>query len=216
MGRTAGLKRARDRTPNTESGTVVALPVGDEAQQERDQPRREYLTEKEVTQLCDAARARGRWGNRDATMILMAYRHGLRVSELVALRWEQIDLQAGRMQVIRRKGSDDSVQPLSGVEIRALRRVRREQEAAARYVFLSERGAPFTTNGFFKMLSRAAASIGMADVHPHLLRHGTGFKLVNQGVDTRTLAAYLGHRQIANTARYTKMDARRFDGFWQD
>jgi len=149
-------------------------------------------------------------------MILIAYRHGLRVSELVALRWEQIDLQAGRMQVIRRKGSDDSVQPLSGVEIRALRRVRREQGAEARYVFLSERRAPFTTNGFFKMLSRAAASIAMPDVHPHLLRHGTGFKLVNQGVDTRTLAAYLGHRQIANTARYTKMDARRFDGFWQD
>src|SRR5262249_13797783 len=67
-----------------------------------------------------------------------------------------------------------------------------------------------------KMLARAAESIGMAGVHPHLLRHATGFKLVNQGVDTRTLAAYLGHRQIANTARYTKMDARRFDGFWQD
>jgi site-specific recombinase XerD len=73
-----------------------------------------------------------------------------------------------------------------------------------------------TASGFFKMLTRAADSIGMDGVHPHLLRHGCGFKLVNQGVDTRTLAAYLGHRQIANTARYTKMDARRFDGFWQD
>ena len=91
-----------------------------------------------------------------------------------------------------------------------------DQPAGVRHVFVSERGAPFTTNGFFKTLSRAAASIGMADVHPHLLRHGTGFKLVNQGVDTRTLAAYLGHRNLANTARYTKMDARRFDGFWQD
>ena len=216
MRKKAGLKPAWEGAPNTESGTVIALPIREGTRQEQGHPRREYLTEKEVTQLCDAARARGRWGHRDATMILIAFRHGLRVSELVALRWEQIDLQAGRLQVIRRKGSDDSVQPLSGVEIRALRRVRREQEAAARYVFLSERGAPFTTNGFFKMLSRAAASIAMPDVHPHLLRHRTGFKLVNQGVDTRTLAAYLGHRQIANTARYTKMDARRFDGFWQD
>jgi site-specific recombinase XerD len=155
-------------------------------------------------------------GHRDATMILMAYRHGLHVSELVALTWSQVDLEAGRLQVIRRKGSDDSVQPLDGVEIRALRKVRRDQEPGARYVFLSERGAPLTTNGFFKTLARAAESIGMADVHPHLLRHGCGFKLVNQGVDTRTLAAYLGHRQIANTARYTKMDAKRFDGFWQD
>jgi type 1 fimbriae regulatory protein FimB/type 1 fimbriae regulatory protein FimE len=166
--------------------------------------------------LCDAARKRGRYGQRDATMILMAYRHGLRCSELVALRWDQVDLEAGRLQVVRRKGSDDSIQPLSGVEIRALRKLRRDQPAGVRHVFVSERGAPFTTNGFFKTLSRAAASIGMADVHPHLLRHGTGFKLVNQGVDTRTLAAYLGHRNLANTARYTKMDARRFDGFWQD
>jgi type 1 fimbriae regulatory protein FimB/type 1 fimbriae regulatory protein FimE len=180
------------------------------------QPRREYLTEREVDQLCDAARVRGRYGHRDATMILIAYRHGLRVAELVALQWRQVDLEAGRLQVIRRKGSDNSVQPLTGVEIRALRKIRREQPGGTRHVFVSERGAAMTTNGFFKTLSRAAASIAMADVHPHLLRHGTGFKLVNQGVDTRTLAAYLGHRNMANTARYTKMDAKRFDGFWQD
>ena len=77
----------------------------------------------------------------------MAYRHGLRVSELVALRWDQVDLEAGRLQVIRRKGSDNSVQPLSGTEIRALRKVRREQGPGGRYVFLSERGAPMTTSG---------------------------------------------------------------------
>ena len=117
------------------------------------------------------------------------------------------------MQLFRRKGSDDSTQPLAGSEIRALRRIRREQPADARHVFLSERGAPLSANGFFKTLSRAAESISMRDVHPHLLRHATGF---NQGVDTRTLAAYLGHRQIDNTARYTKMDAKRFNGFWQD
>ena len=165
---------------------------------------------------CAAARKRGRWGHRDATMILFAYRHGLRVSELVALKWQHVDLETGRLRVIRSKGSDDSVQPLSGAEIRALRRIRREQQTGERYVFVSERGAPLTANGFFKTLRRAALSIGMDDVHPHLLRHACGYKLVNQGVDTRTLAAYLGHRQMANTARYTKMNAHRFDGFWQD
>jgi len=203
--------------PTIESGTVVQFPARrEQTEPANSEPRRQYLTEREVDLLCDAARKRGRYGQRDATMILMAYRHGLRVSELVALRWDQIDLEAGRLQVIRRKGSDDSVQPLSGVEIRALRKLRRDQPAGSRHVFVSERGAPFTTNGFFKTLSRAASSIGMADVHPHLLRHGTGFKLVNRGVDTRTLAAYLGHRNLANTARYTRMDAKRFDGFWQD
>jgi hypothetical protein len=79
-----------------------------------------------------------------------------------------------------------------------------------------ERGAPMTTRGFALMLDRAARSIGMPDVHPHLLRHGCGFKLVNDGIDTRSIAAYLGHRQLNNTARYTRLDARRFDGFWRD
>jgi type 1 fimbriae regulatory protein FimB/type 1 fimbriae regulatory protein FimE len=199
---TAGATQARKRR-------APRKPVENE-------DRRQYLTEREVEQLCDAARKRGRYGHRDATMILIAYRHGLRVSELIALQWAQVDIDAGRLQVIRRKGSDDSVQPLSGVEIRALRKIRREQPAGLRHVFVSERGSPFTANGFFKTLSRAAASIGLGDVHPHLLRHACGFKLVNDGVDTRTLSAYLGHRQIANTARYTKMDAKRFDGFWQD
>jgi integrase len=87
---------------------------------------------------------RGRWGHRDATMILIAYRHGLRVSELVALTWSHVDLEAGRLQVIRCKSSDDSVQPPSRIEIRALRKLRWEQETGARYVFISERGAPLT------------------------------------------------------------------------
>jgi site-specific recombinase XerD len=213
MSKSTARKQATGKARTTENETVVALCTQTRTEQD---PRREYLTEKEVTQLCDAARARGRWGHRDATMILMGYRHGLRVSELVALRWDQIDLDAGRLQVIRRKGGDDSVQPLGGAEIRALRRVKRGQEAESRYVFLSERGAPLTANGFFKTLQRAAESIGMTDIHPHLLRHACGFKLVNQGVDTRTIAAYLGHSNLQNTARYTKMDAKRFDGFWKD
>jgi type 1 fimbriae regulatory protein FimB/type 1 fimbriae regulatory protein FimE len=221
MSNSAVLGGEAGERPTTESGTVIVFPKASakasQTQTGSEQPgRREWLTEREIEQLREAARKRGRYGHRDTTMVLIAFRHGLRVSELVALQWNQIDLEAGRLQVIRRKGSDDSVQPLSGVEIRALRRIKREQEAGSRYVFLSERGAPMTANGFFKMLSRAAESIGMDGVHPHLLRHATGFYLVNRGTDTRTLAAYLGHRQIANTARYTKMDALRFDGFWQD
>ena len=216
MRKSAALKVQPDDGPGTEFGTVVLFPGSPRDRGEVDKSRREYLTETEVERLMTAARKRGRYGHRDATMILVAYRHGLRVSELVALRWDQIDLEAGRLQVVRRKGSDDSLQPLTGAEIRALRRIRREQPTESRQVFVSDREALLTTNGFFKMLSRAAESIGMTDVHPHLLRHACGFKLVNDGVDTRTLAAYLGHRQMANTARYTKMDARRFEGFWRD
>jgi type 1 fimbriae regulatory protein FimB/type 1 fimbriae regulatory protein FimE len=205
-----GAEQAEDAAPKAR----VRRPRT--ASDEDQPPRRQYLTEREVEQLCDAARKRGRYGSRDALMVLMAYRHGLRVSELVALRWADVDLAAARLTVRRLKGSDDSVQPISGVELRALRKIRREQPAGSRHVFVSERDAPLSANGFDKTLRRAAASIGMGDVHAHLLRHGTGFKLVNDGVDTRTIAAYLGHRNMANTARYTKMDAKRFDGFWQD
>jgi type 1 fimbriae regulatory protein FimB/type 1 fimbriae regulatory protein FimE len=210
----AAVEVQGEASPATEFGTVVQFPG-----RRRKEPglrRREYLTEPGVKVLMAAAKKRGRYGHRDATMILLAYRHGLRVQELVDLQWADLDLDAGRIKVRRVKGSDDSVQPLTGAEIRALRRLRREQETPLRHVFTSERGAPFTTNGFFKLLARAAASIGMVDVHPHLLRHGCGFKLVNQGTDTRSLAAYLGHRNMQNTARYTKMSAKRFEGFWRD
>ena len=217
---TAGLQSSRLQSTDDDDGEAADTAQARKRRAPRKavegEDRRQYLTEREVEQLCDAARKRGRYGHRDATMILLTYRHGLRVSELVALQWGQVDLEAGRLQVIRRKGSDDSVQPLSGTEIRALRKIRREQPAGLRHVFVSERGAPFTANGFFKTLSRAAASIGLGDVHPHLLRHACGFKLVNDGIDTRTLAAYLGHRQLGNVTRYTKMNASRFDGFWQD
>jgi integrase len=112
--------------------------------------------------------------------------------------------------IYRRKGSDDSLKPLSGVRSGNCAKSAAKQPAGLRHAFVSERGAPFTTNGFFKMLSRGAVSIGVGDVHPHL-RHACGYKLVNDGVDTRTLAAYLGHRQLTNTARDAKMDAKRFD-----
>ena len=81
---------------------------------------------------------------------------------------------------------------------------------------MSEQRAHMTPRAFFKILSLAAANIGMDDVHPHLLRHGTGYKLVNDGVDTRTIAAYLGHKNLTNTARYTAMSATRFNNLWKD
>lgn len=214
MSQSAALRVQPANAPTAENGTVVRFPSERSRRKARHQ--REYLTEREVDQLCDAAKRRGRYGYRDATMILVAYRHGLRVQELVEMRWDQVDFDAGRLQVRRRKNSENSVQPMTGNEIRALRRIKREQGKDVPYVFVSERGAPFTTNGFFKMLARVAASIGMVDVHPHLLRHGCGFKLVNQGVDTRSIQDYLGHKNIRHTVLYTKMDAKRFDGLWKD
>jgi site-specific recombinase XerD len=178
---------------------------------------REYLSEAEVDQLCKAAQKHGRYGHRDAAMILIAYRHGLRVSELVALRCDQIDFALGHLQVRRLKGGIDSVHPLSGREVRALRRLKRESAPDARFVFLTERGGPMTANSFGRMLTRTAESIDFPlKVHPHMLRHGVGFKLANAGHDTRAIQHYLGHKDIKHTVRYTELAPTRFNGFWKD
>jgi integrase len=179
---------------------------------------REYLTEAEVSRLEKEALKSNRHGSRDATMIMTAYRHGLRAVELCDLRWEQIDLSAGKIHIRRVKNSSPSTHILDGKEIRALRRLKKEQEPGSQFVFTSERGAPFTTAGFRKMLARLgeAAKIGFP-IHPHMLRHATGFKLANDGVDTRAIQDYLGHKSIANTVRYSRLSPERFKTFrWKD
>lgn len=148
---------------------------------------------------------------------LMAYRHGLRVGELVTLQWTQVDFDGATLHVNRLKKGKPSQQPLTGIELRALRRLQREQPVGTRYVFVSERGAPMTPRGFARMLSRVATSITFAiAVHPHMLRHACGFKLANDGRDTRSIQDYLGHKQIQHTVRYTEMASGRFDGFFKD
>ena len=117
---------------------------------------REYLTEAEVERLMKAA-TRNRWGHRDATMVLVAYRHGLRASELVDLRWDQVDFRTGNLHVRRVKQGTPSTHPILGDELRALRRLKREQEPKSRFVFTSERGAPFSTAGFARMVERAGS-----------------------------------------------------------
>jgi len=177
---------------------------------------REYLTQAEVERLIEAA-GDNRNGHRDATMILVAYRHGLRATELVALRWDSVDFNHGRLHVNRAKSGSPSVHPLSGRELRALRRLQREQEPKSPFVFISERGAPFSTAGWRKMVARLGVAAGFdVLVHPHMLRHACGYKLANDGVDTRSLQAYLGHKNIQHTVKYTELAPTRFKDFWRD
>jgi len=95
-------------------------------------------------------------------MILIAYRHGLHVSELINLTWAQIDLDAGRVSVRRLKNGEDSFHPISGREIRGLRTLRLKNPGA-RYVFVTERSAPMARNAFFKLLTKAATKAGLED-----------------------------------------------------
>jgi integrase len=176
---------------------------------------REYLTEAEVERLIEAAKS-NRYGHRDATMILMAYRHGLRVSELVDLRWAQIDFDTANLAVRRVKSGSPSTHPIRGDELRALRRLEREQESKSAFVFTSERGSPFTTAGFARLVERAGAVAKLGfKTHPHMLRHACGFALANKGHDTRALQAYRGHKNIQHTVRYTELSPDRFKDFWR-
>jgi integrase len=177
---------------------------------------REYLTAAEVGRLQKAAGG-NRWGHRDATMVLVCYRHGLRASELVDLQWNQIDFNAGTMAVRRVKQGSPSTHPIRGDELRALRKLAREQDPKSPFIFTSERGSPFTTAGFARMVERAgeAAKLGFK-AHPHMLRHACGFALANKGHDTRALQAYLGHKNIQHTVRYTELAPTRFNDFWRD
>lgn len=197
--------------PDTVNGTVPPLRRANDALRSR-----EYLTESEVEGLMAVAKKRGRYGHRDATMILVAFRHGLRVAELCALRWDQLDFKQGLLHVCRIKNGIDSVHPVRGPEIRALRRLRRESEPSP-YLFVTERGGPVSAAGFRKTLARIGDASSLSfPVHPHMLRHACGFKLANDGHDTRAIQHYLGHKNIQHTVRYTELTPSRFRSFWQD
>jgi integrase len=176
---------------------------------------REHLAEAEVERLIAACKD-NRHAHRDATMILVAFRHGLRASELCSLRWDQVEFEGGVLHVARRKGGTASTHPISGRELRALRRLKRESVPSP-FVFVSERGSPFSPAGFQKLIARAGVAAGFAfPLHPHMLRHSCGYKLANDGVDTRSLQSYLGHKSIQHTVRYTELAPDRFKSFWKD
>jgi len=181
-----------------------------------DQRKREYLTDAEIERLKKAASQGGRHGLRDDTLILLMFRHGLRVSELTALRWEQVDLKKALLHVHRIKNGTPSTHPLRGVELRLLRQLQRLDPHSA-YVFVSERKAPLTSRSIHHIIARAGKNAKLPlTVHPHMLRHSTGFYLANHGHDTRAIQAYLGHANINNTVIYTQLSPKRFKDFWQD
>lgn len=196
--------------PTPTNGTVPPRRVPNAALRGR-----EHLTPGEILLLLKVAKARGRYGHRDSTMLRLTERHGLRVRELVELRWDQVSLDEGHLFVRRRKNGRPSTHTLDGEEIRALRRLKREQgPTAAPFVFTTERGGPFTTAAVRKLVTRIGQAAGFAfPLHPHMLRHACGFRLANEGRDTRAIQDFLGHRSIAHTVRYTALAAERFKGF---
>jgi integrase len=193
--------------PTSEKQTVMARRKVNAAYRTR-----EHMTPQEVKKLIEAARD-NRHSQRDGLMIMLCYQHGLRASELLKLDWSQVDFKNACLHVRRAKGGEASTHPMTGEAIRGLRALAKDR--ANGFVFVSERGDPFTVDGFNKLVKRAGVKAGLPfQCHSHMIRHSTGYKLANDGRDMRGIQSYLGHRSITSTARYTALAPNKFRGWW--
>ena len=196
---------------------VSPVPLEYLTRKHKDKRPREYLFEHEVESMIKAC-SLAQNNIRNKALILLSYRHGFRAGEICNLKWSQIDYATNRMHVNRQKGGVDSVHPIRDVEIRLLKQIYLARVKSSPYVFHTNRGTKFTVAAFQKMISMIAekAKLDIPMVHPHMLRHSTGYKLANDKVDTRTIQDYLGHANINNTVIYTKLAANRFDNLFMD
>ena len=172
------------------------------------------MSETEVDRLLAAAKE-GRHGTRDHLLMLMVYRHGLRVSEALSLRRDDVNLQQARIWIKRIKNGLSVEHPIAGDELRLIKRHLASREDRLPWLFLSERGQPLTRSSAQYLVRVAAEKAGLAHVHPHTLRHSCGYYLANNGVDLRTMQDYLGHRDPRHTVHYTRVAGRRFEGLWK-
>ncbi|KAB2851120.1 MAG: tyrosine-type recombinase/integrase [Hyphomicrobiaceae bacterium] len=174
---------------------------------------RDFLDETEMGRLLESGRL-GRHGIRDHLLLLMMWRHGLRVSEVTSMRRDQLNLKRARVWVARLKNSLSVEQPIDGEELRAIKRYLATRSDRLPWLFVSERGLAMTRQAVNYLL-REAGERAKLKVHPHMLRHSCGYYMVNEGVDLRTMQDYLGHRDPKHTVRYTRVAGRRFEGIWK-
>ena len=176
-----------------------------------------YLTKEELAKLYAALKS-NRHGHRDYMLALVSFLHGLRVSEVIGLRWDDVDWRKGTITIRRLKGSIDGVQYMEADEAKGLKRLHKEQQEkmpGARYIFTSERGQPFSRSGVSKMIEAAGVKAGLGDCYPHMLRHSTGHALANNGASAYEIQKMLGHASFSNTVRYTKLNNAPLKDVWR-
>ena len=172
-----------------------------------------HLSPAEVNQICNAIRKKSRNPDRDELMVLMAFHHGFRVSELTNVKWQHIDLKSGQIGVKRMKNGIDTLHPISDKrELLILRRIHRNQQKPnAGFVFKNERGYPVSVNGFQKMFGKFSELALGVKWNSHSLRHACGTTLIDKGHDLRTVQVYMGHKNIKNTTVYLHESSKQFE-----
>ena len=174
---------------------------------------RRHLMPAEIEQLCQVIRKRSRYPDRDELMVWMAFHHGLRVSELVNLKWQHVNLKATQLAVKRLKNGIDTAHPIADKrELMLLRRYHKAQgRPTSGFVFRNERGSAVSVNGFQKMFGHISEQTLGIRWNAHALRHACGTALLDKGIDLRTIQVYMGHRNIQNTTVYLHESAKQFD-----
>jgi type 1 fimbriae regulatory protein FimB len=179
---------------------------------------RKHLTGRQIEKLIATTKG-SRNESRDRCLLLLMFRHGLRVSEALGLILSQIDLEGRTLHVARLKGGLSTTHPLRGDELRALRAWladRERMQPHTKTLFVSERRGPLSRKTAWLAIRRYGEAAGLEiAAHPHMLRHACGFALADQGADTRLIQDYLGHRNIQHTVRYTATNPARFEKLWR-
>lgn len=194
------------------------MPTINKISRQKNNDDRKHLTDLEVDRLLAATRG-SRNESRDHCLILLMFRHGLRVSEACRLKLNQVDTDSGYVYVARLKGSLSTSQPLRPEELRAIRAWLKQRERMApdgNAFFVSEQRRPLHRSTVNLLLEKYSKDAGLAiKAHPHMLRHACGYALADRGADTRLIQDYLGHRNIQHTVKYTATNPARFEKLWR-
>lgn len=174
---------------------------------------KDFLSDVEIKQLLSASK-KTRYPKRNYLLLLMMYRHGLRVSEAISLKKSDVNIKESRIWIDRLKNGLSVEHPISGDELRAINRYFQSRKDDLPWLFVSERGLPLTRQAVNYLINTVAIKAELENVHPHTLRHSCGFYLANEGYDLRLIQDYLGHRDPKHTAHYTRVVSKRFEKLW--